>query len=188
MAQPRKRNVDRKRRNETDHPVHTLAWGTPEADELPFEVDLDPRWPTEDDELRPDGTFAGAEAWHPLAKLIWNRLKTDPSALWTGGGQMALNAVMCENLTRLLNDRPIGVIPASEHGEGRVEMGKVPINGAEMTGLMRWLERVGVGEKDRLSLYREIDFYAAVARKEADKPLAPVHDIHRSREAALADG
>lgn len=175
---PPSRSDKRKRKNTLDYEVVEI---TPEnVDDLPIPVDLDPVWPQPKE----------YESWNPLVKEIWDRLRTDPSATWTSGAAMAFDAVMCEQLHRLLEPRVAGVIPASEHGPGELVHEKIPLTGTEMNGIMKWLSSIGVFEADRLRLHREITFYAQRRQEaeESDAALAEVYDIVAEREKALGGG
>ena len=151
MATVPKLKQDLERRNVPEHDTTQLAYGDPQ-DELPFPVDLNPQPPEY------DPTAGGKDEWHPIAREMWGALKRDPSSMWTSSAGWALNLAMCEQLSRLLSPRVVGVIQPTEHFEGGPIREDAPMSGAEMNAIMSWAGKVGMLEADRRRLHYEITF------------------------------
>lgn len=172
------REEERRRANE---PVHTITkLGPDDLANLPFPIDLAPEPP--DPAIDGDG-----EEWHPYARELWERLKTDPSRVWQGPAAWALDMAMCEQLSRLLKPRVAGIQPATEFGEGGPIYEKIPMNGAEMASLLKWASARGLYEADRLRISKEITFHSVSPEDVTQRPDAEnVVSIHANRSQALA--
>lgn len=141
------RDAERRRRNAPPHPI--VKVGPDAAEQLPFRLNFAPEPP------------AAPDHWHPFVIDLWEGLLADPARLWMGTGAWATNFVMCENLSRMLLPRIAATIPAGEGGEAQVIREEIPLAGSELAGVIKWLEKVGIYEGDRLRIQKEITFHPA---------------------------
>lgn len=121
--------------------------GPTELQQLPFEIDYNPE-PPELTEASPD------EEWHPAAKEFWRALKTDPARAWMTSADWAAAQIVCESMSRDLNDQVVGVTE-----DGRVLKDKVPMKGANLSSYLKFMGMIGITESARLRISKEITLF-----------------------------
>lgn len=138
--------------------------GPAELEALDFAVDLSPAWPEP------------AEDWHPMARMLWDSLETDPARKWMTSADIAATYVVLESLSRDLSPQVVGVTE-----DGQVVRATVPMKGANQTSFLKHLASIGVTEAARLRLAKEITLHQVPTIVDGDN----VTDIKSARREGV---
>lgn len=131
---------------------------------LPFEVDVDPQPPA----------LPAGSTWHPMIQQFWEAMQRDPGRKWMTSGDWAATMVICETMSRELNEQVIGTTK-----DGEIIMGTVPPKSATVMAFLKTLSQIGVTEDARLRLRKEVTLFPAPAPVASVTNVAEIKDRRR---------
>lgn len=154
------RSEERRRRNKTDESGRSIE---PEK----LEVDAPPVQAPEPE-----------QHWHELAGKFWDDVVSSPQSRYYERSDYAALRLMCEDMSRNLEDMPMAV---GSGEDARIEFVRLPMKGATLSAYTKIMASLLITEGDRRRLQVEIE------RKNAEAELAPTAEgVVLDRKALFA--
>lgn len=136
-----KKDAERRRRNKSPENAGSLS-------AIPAQVvNLDDVLAGEVEVPVPD------QKWHPIAREIYEGQIRSGQAIWMEPSDWATLYLICESISRDLNDQPIGIHPET----GKVIKAKVPLKGASLSAYLKSFEALMMNEGGRRRLRVELE-------------------------------
>lgn len=136
-----KKDKERRRRNKTPESSGSLS-------SLPAQV------VNVDELLAGDVEIPEPDAnWHVIAKEVYLAQVRSGQVIWMEPSDWAMLYLLCESISRDLNDQPIGIHPET----GKVIKAKVPLKGASLSSYLKAFEALLMAEGGRRRLRIELE-------------------------------
>jgi hypothetical protein len=91
--------------------------------------------------------------WHAIAREIYEGQIASGQVIWMEPSDWATLYLICESISRDLNDQPIGIHPET----GKVIKAKVPLKGASLSAYLKAFEALMMNEGGRRRLRVELE-------------------------------
>lgn len=160
-----KRDAERRRVNARPVPTATVDIEALEAegpDDLPWLIKqpiVIPAVPTRTAVREVDGEKVEVEEeyWHPIAKELWESLKSSGQAMFWEPSDWMVAKLVCESISRDLKPQVVGILQPSDQGPGEVLRERIPLKGASLGAYLKAFGQLMMTEGDRRRVAIELN-------------------------------